>query len=591
MVIPFILRFYDTGSLDRQLREYSIVAPFVSLIFISSFYVFKLYHRAWAYAGTGELMAVAQAVTAGSLGVIALTYFISSTLPRSIMILSWAFIILLVGGSRLAWRVLVEHQKGNSRRPGKRALIVGAGDAGVLVARELKNQNGGLAPVGFIDDDPDKQRLSILGLPVLGKREQIPSVVKRRDVALIIIAMPSVDGLIIRELVQICRSTPAEVKILPGVYQFLEGHVSVSYLRPVQLEDLLHREPVSVDLQEIAGYLKGETVLVTGAGGSIGSELCRQVAGFSLKKLVLLDHGENGIHDVWLELKERHPEAPLTAEIADIRDRPRIDYVFQKHRPAVVFHAAAHKHVPLMERHPDEAVKTNVFGARNLAEAADRAGVKVFVMISTDKAVNPSSVMGATKRMAELLVQQLDRLSETRFCAVRFGNVLGSNGSVVPIFERQIKNGGPVTITHPEMKRYFMTISEAVSLVIQAGAMAEGGEIFILDMGQPVKIVDLARDLIRLSGLDPDKDMAIKFTGIRPGEKLSEELLTPSEGATATRHRRIFTARPLPVDMDALETELARLYRRGLHCTADDIFAALAAIVPGFKRYRQEQAG
>jgi FlaA1/EpsC-like NDP-sugar epimerase len=431
----------------------------------------------------------------------------------------------------------------------------------------------------------------VLGLPVLGAREQIPEVVARHKISLIVIAMPSVGAATIREIVDICRSTQAELKILPGMYQIINGQVSVNHLRPVQLEDLLRREPVRVDLKEIAGYLGGKTVLITGAGGSIGSELCRQVAAVYPQKLVLLGHGENSIHNIWLELREKFPGVALAIEIADIRDKPRVDNVFQKHRPDVVFHAAAHKHVPLMELHPAEAVKTNIFGTRNLAQAASRFGTKGFLLISTDKAVNPSSVMGATKRFAELIIAQENLSSETTFTAVRFGNVLGSSGSVVPLFKQQIARGGPVTVTHPEMKRYFMTIPEAVQLVIQAGAMARGGEVFVLDMGEPVKIVDMARDMVKLSGLEPDKDIQIKFTGIRQGEKLFEELLTAEEGSSATEHKRIFIARPSLVDVAALEGELVNLSRKGLLCTAEDIFSALGGIIPRFRSYRKMEAG
>jgi len=445
--------------------------------------------------------------------------------------------------------------------------------------------------VGFIDDDLNKHNLTIMSLPVLGKREQIPDIVRKYKIELIVIAMPSVGASVVRDIVEICRSTKAEMKILPGVYQIIEGQVSVSSLRPVQLEDLLRREPVQVDLKEIAGYLKKETILITGAGGSIGSELCRQVATFGPSKLILLGHGENSIHKIWMELKDIFRDIDLSIEIADVRDKPRINSIFEKHRPAVVFHAAAHKHVPLMELHPAEAVKTNVFGTRNVAEAAIRLKTKVFVMISTDKAVNPSSVMGATKRMAESIIQQANLTSETVFTAVRFGNVLGSNGSVVPVFQKQIADGGPVTVTDPEMTRYFMTIPEAVQLVIQAGVMARGGEVFILDMGEPVKIVDMAKDMIRLSGLEPEKDIKIIFTGIRPGEKLFEELLTITEGSQATKHKRIFVAKPSLVEVTALEAELVNLHRKGLQCTAEDIFGSLSAVIPNFRRYRREQAG
>ncbi|WP_243120736.1 nucleoside-diphosphate sugar epimerase/dehydratase [Pelotomaculum sp. FP] len=591
MAIPFVLRFYENDGVSQYLRSYISLAPWITITFIAIFYVFKLYNRIWAYASTGELFAVIQAVTLGSLAAIAIFFFAHAPLPRSVVVMHWAFAIQLMGGSRLLWRYAVEHLKTNGHKPSRRALIIGAGDGGAMVARELKGNKSSFLPAGFIDDDPMKRNVTVLGLPVLGTREQIPEVVARLKINLVVIAMPSVEAAVIREIVDICRGTKAELRILPGMYQIIDGQVSVNHLRPVQLEDLLRREPVRVDLKEIAGYLGGKTVLITGAGGSIGSELCRQVAAVGPRKLVLLGHGENSIHSIWLELEEKFPSVALAIEIADIRDKPRVDNVFQTHRPDVVFHAAAHKHVPLMELHPAEAVKTNIFGTRNLAQAAVRFGASGFLLISTDKAVNPSSVMGATKRMAELIIAQENMAGITIFTAVRFGNVLGSSGSVVPLFKKQIARGGPVTVTHPEMKRYFMTIPEAVQLVIQAGAMARGGEVFVLDMGEPVKIVDMARDMIKLSGLEPDKDIQIKFTGVRPGEKLFEELLTAEEGSSATEHKRIFTARPSLVDVEALESELVNLSRKGLQCTAEDIFNALGAIIPRFRSYRKVQAG
>ncbi|GBF33839.1 UDP-N-acetylglucosamine 4,6-dehydratase [Desulfocucumis palustris] len=591
IAVPVIIRFYGSQSFLSFLQYYMILGLLITIIYIAFFYLFNLYNRVWAYASTSELVAIVQAVTLGSFGTIALTYFTYWPLPRSVVIMQWAFTIILIGGSRLAWRVYVEQRKTNGCKAGRRALIIGAGDAGAMVTREFKGHKLNIRPVGFIDDDPNKQRLTVLGLPVLGNREAIPQVVKKLNVDLIIIAMPSVSTAVIREFVEICRETGAEMKILPGMYQIIDGHVSVNHLRPVQLEDLLHREPVRVDLEEVAGYLRGETVLITGAGGSIGSELCRQVSLFGPQKLILFGHGENSIHKIWLELEESFKGIPLEIEIADVRDRSKVNYIFEKHRPGVVFHAAAHKHVPLMELHPDEAVKTNITGTLNVSDAADRVGVKVFVMISTDKAVNPSSVMGATKRMAELIIQNKNRVSNTIFTAVRFGNVLGSNGSVVPIFQRQIANGGPVTVTHPEMKRYFMTIPESVQLVIQAGAMAEGGEVFVLDMGEPVKIVDLAKDMIKFSGLEPEKDIQITFTGVRPGEKLFEELLTAEEGSRATKHKRIFIARPSLVDVSALGQGIVELFSKGHLCKREDVFAILSSMIPILKRYQREQAG
>ncbi|MFZ5633356.1 MAG: polysaccharide biosynthesis protein [Bacillota bacterium] len=590
LLIAFYLRFFDEGGIPGEYFNTSAnVFLMATIIYLVSFYIFKLYNRIWSYASTGELMAVINAVSVGALGTITASFLFRTSLPRSVIILAWAFTIILIGGSRFAWRLYIERKKGNGVAHGRRALIIGAGDAGVMVARELcNNKHIDLRPVAFVDDNPAKKNLSLLGIPVLGSRMDIPGIVDQHNIDEIIIAMPSVDGHAIREIVDICRTTPADIKVLPGVYEIIDGRVSIDRLRPLKLEDLLHRDTVHVDLGGIAGYLKNRIVLVTGAGGSIGSELCRQVALFEPSRLVILGHGENSIHKIWLELNSSFPELCLEVEIADVRDASRIDYIFKKHRPDVVFHAAAHKHVPLMEMHPVEAVKTNVFGTRNVAEAAHREGTKVFILISTDKAVNPSSVMGATKLLAEVIVRQLNNKSNTVFAAVRFGNVLGSSGSVVPIFQEQISKGGPVTITHPEMTRYFMTIPEAVSLVIQAGTMAGGGEIFVLDMGEPVKILDLARDMIRLSGYEPGKDIDIIFTGIRPGEKLHEEFMTSEEGASATNHRKIFIARPGLIDASALEKELINLQRLSPKFDGEKIFQMLKRVIPGYADYRSK---
>ena len=591
MAVPFITVLYESQSRFNYLQYYIALALLITpMIYLTFFYLFKLYNRDWSYASLGELMAIVQAVTLGSVGMLSMTYLTPLLLPLSIIIMQWALTIILIGGSRLVWRLYVERKKTNGCKSGRRALIIGAGDAGAMVVREFKGHCNDVLPVGFIDDDPKKQNLTVLGLPVLGVRDDIPQLINRLNIDLVIIAMPSINNGVVRKIVEICRKSEVEIKILPGMYQIINGNVSVNHLRPVELEDLLHRDPVRVDLEEVAGYLKGETVLITGAGGSIGSELCRQVLLFKPKKLILLGHGENSIHKIWLELQEKCKEIPLEIEIADVRDRPKVNHVFVKHCPGVVFHAAAHKHVPLMEMHPDEAVKTNVTGTLNVSDAADRVGVKVFVMISTDKAVNPSSVMGATKRLAELVIQNKAEVSNTIFTAVRFGNVLGSNGSVVPIFQQQIARGGPVTVTHPEMKRYFMTIPEAVQLVIQAGAMAVGGEVFVLDMGEPVKIVDLAKDMIRFSGLEPETDIKIKFTGIRPGEKLFEELLTAEEGSHATKHKRIFITKPSLVDVSALGQGIFELFSKGHLCNREDVFVMLASIIP-LKRYQREQVG
>ncbi|MEW6459351.1 MAG: nucleoside-diphosphate sugar epimerase/dehydratase [Bacillota bacterium] len=581
LALAFGLRFHGEALYTKYLGMFYYLLPVNVAAMLGALVLFRLYHRVWAYAGIGELLAILKAVSLGTLAVTTFAYFTLYPLPRSITLIAWPLTVLLIGGSRLAWRIIAERRKhGGAGRWCRNVLIVGAGDAGTLMARELMHAGRGLVPVGFIDDDPQKRGMLVLNLPVLGSREDIPNVVTNHRVDEIVIAMPSVPPADIREIVRICRHTLADVRILPSMSRFLDRKVTLNHLEPVSPEDLLPRDPVQVNLDEVAAYLQDRVVLVTGAGGSIGSEICRQCVRLRPRRLVLLDHAENGVYNLWHELKGRLPEAALDIAIADVRDRDKIEGVWVEHSPEVVFHAAAHKHVPLMERHPDEAVRTNVFGTRNVAAAADRHDTGVFIFISTDKAVNPTSVMGATKRLAELAVQQFNGRSRTRFAAVRFGNVLDSDGSVIPLFKEQIRRGGPVTVTHPEMTRYFMTIPEAVQLVIQAGALTEGGEVFVLDMGEPVKIIDIARELIRLSGLEPDRDIEIQIVGPRRGEKLYEELLTAEEGYTSSRHRRIFIAKPRLVDAVALEREFQRLERRGTRCTREDVFHALDRVLP-----------
>jgi FlaA1/EpsC-like NDP-sugar epimerase len=457
-----------------------------------------------------------------------------------------------------------------------------------MVVRELHNHPSlGFEPVGFVDDDPRKKGLYLLDVPILGDRHDIPRLVKELRVDEIIIAMPSVPGRVVRELVEIAKTTGARLKTVPGIYELINGRVSVNQIREVQVEDLLGREPVQLDLEEIASYLTGRVVLVTGAGGSIGSELCRQIARFRPACLVMLDHSENNLFEIESELLERCRGVDAPAELADVRDQAKVEQIFEKYRPQVVFHAAAHKHVPMMERCPEQAVANNVLGTYITAGTALRFQSEIFVLVSTDKAVRPRSVMGATKRAAELVIQYLNEKSRqgnlrTRFAAVRFGNVLGSRGSVIPIFKRQIARGGPVTVTHPEMVRYFMTIPEAVQLIIQAGALARGGEIFVLDMGEPVKILDLARDLIRLSGLVPDRDIEIKITGIRPGEKLKEELFTPQEERTATKNSRIFIARNGDCDPGLAATLLEHLDLGFGLKTPEEALTLLGWLFPGW---------
>jgi len=525
--------------------------------------LFGLYRQAWRYASIPELLRIVGAVTVDSMIATVITLALSpGGFPRSVLVMSWLMKMAALGSIRLGLRMRAEwYALRRHLSPDAHAtLIFGAGDAGAILAREYaKHPEIGANIIGFVDDDPNKRGMQVAGRPVLGTREDLPALVAKHKITHLVIAMPSAKACVIREILQAGLRLGLHVKTLPGIYELANGSVSVNQIRDVQIEDLLGREEVKVDMEAIAGYLTDEVVLVTGAGGSIGSELCRQVARFQPRKLLLLGHGENSIYEIDLELRTKFPGVELQPIIADIQDETRIRRVFEQYRPGVVFHAAAHKHVPLMEANPEEAIKNNVFGTLNVARAADSYRAKRFVLISSDKAVNPTSVMGATKRAAEYVIQSFAQSSKTVFVAVRFGNVLGSRGSVIPLFQRQIAAGGPVTITDPKMVRYFMTIPEASQLVIQAASMGKGGEVFVLDMGKPVRIIDLARDLIRLSGFEPDMDIPIVATGIRPGEKLFEELLTAEEGTQATKHERIYVARPDHITVTDLEEFLQQL--------------------------------
>lgn len=561
MLVPLLalLVRFDGSIEDYYFKMLMDLLPIMLIVRIACFYGFGLYHRLWRYASINELIAIVGSVTLSTLILIAYTSWAGPMIPKSIHLITWFLTILAIGASRLGIRLL-SHFRHRTSKAFNRVLIVGAGDAGAMIAREINNRYfDNKKIIGFIDDDPYKQQQMIYGTKVLGKREDINHIVPTYQISEIIIAMPSVGGQTIREIVSLCKNNGCTIKILPGIYELIDGKVAIRQLRKIDLEDLLRREPVRLNIDEIAGYLRDKRILVTGAGGSIGSELCRQIASLLPSELILLGKGENSIYEIDRELREKYPEMVLRSVIADVRDKNRIDQVFCEYKPEVVFHAAAHKHVPLMEMQPAEAVRNNIFGTKTVAEAADRMGTETFVMISTDKAVNPTSVMGATKRVAELIIQYMNEVSATKFVAVRFGNVLGSRGSVVPLFKKQIARGGPITITHPDMKRYFMTIPEASQLVLQAGSMAQGGEVFVLDMGEPVKIVDMACDLVELSGLTPHKDIEFNYTGLRPGEKLFEELLTAEEGTTATKHQKIYVANLKQMDEKKLMRELQAL--------------------------------
>lgn len=579
--ISLLLRF-DGQIESKFLQSFFSLIPWYTIISLGSLYLFRLYRRIWQYASLGEVFGIIKAISTSSLFVIFCIYTLGLPyLPRSVYIISWLLMIVFIGGSRLVWRVLRDFFIHDISSISKRALIVGAGDAGAMVARELTNNRSlNLIPVGFVDDSKLKQGMTLYDIPVLGNRHQIPQIVKKHDIEEIIMAIPSASGRAVREIVDICQQTQAKLRIFQGGGDLLHDN---KRFRDIELEDLLRREPVNLNLEEIASYITGRTVLVSGAGGSIGSELCRQICEYEPENLILLEYSENNLFDIDNELKNSFPNLRIIPELSDVKDRLKIQQLFSRYSPQVVFHAAAHKHVPLMEKHPSEAIKNNILGSRNIAEMADKFKVEVFVLISTDKAVNPTSIMGATKRIAEMIIQDFNHKSKTRFTAVRFGNVLGSRGSVIPTFEKQIEKGGPVTVTHPDMTRYFMTIPEAVQLVIQAGAMTRGGEIFVLDMGEPVKILDLARDLIYLHGYEPNKDIKITFTGIRPGEKLYEELFNAREQMAATRHDRIFISERenlLPVNvLDIIDT----LFSNNAFIYSNDAVELISKVLPDFR--------
>lgn len=505
----------------------SSVTLLISHHIFAAFY--KLYKKAWEYASIGELENIFKAVTFSIIITAIVQEIIGQDIYFRILAIAWMFHMLLIGGSRFVWRIFRDTYI--SKKTDKaRTLIVGAGSAGAMVVRQLqKNHEAHLEAVAFVDDDLKKQRLEMYNVPVVGTTEDIQQIVDKFQIEHIIIAIPSLGRKEVNGIFEKCTKTNAKTQIVPMLEDILDGKVSINEIRDVQVEDLLGREPVQLDDAGIGEKITGKTILITGAGGSIGSEICRQVMKYIPGKIVLLGHGENSIYTIEMELRSLYKDlVEITTEIADVQDRNKIFEVMEKHRPYIVYHAAAHKHVPLMERNPEEAVKNNIFGTKNVAEAADTFKVNTFVMVSTDKAVNPTNVMGATKRFAEMIVQHMASVSNTRFVAVRFGNVLGSRGSVIPLFKKQIQKGGPVTVTHPDMIRYFMTIPEASRLVIQAGTLAKGGELFVLDMGDPVKIVDLAKNLITLSGYAIE-EIGIEFTGLRPGEKMYEELLNEGE--------------------------------------------------------------
>lgn len=560
------------------------IVPIV-VIKIIIFALFGLYRIMWRYADFKELSRIFMAIIVANVLTAGFLITMNVGFPRSVMALVLVIDMFFVTGTRylskarknLVFSIPVDILK--------RVLIIGAGDAGVLVLNELrKHKELGYKVVAFIDDDKNKVGTEILGIPVVGGKEKIISAISEFRIDEVILAMPSANRETQKDISDICSKLSMKIKIIPGMYELIDDQkLNIRDLRDVEIGDLLGRDEVKLDQEVLNDFLKNKTVLVTGGGGSIGSELCRQIAKFSPKKLIILDIYENNAYEIQMELVRHYKDLDLVVEIESIRDAERMDIIFGKYKPDVVFHAAAHKHVPLMENSSTSAIKNNVFGTLNVIRACDKHGVSRFVLISTDKAVNPTSVMGTTKRICEMLVQTYNEKSKTEFVAVRFGNVLGSNGSVIPLFINQIKEGGPVTVTHEDIIRYFMTIPEACQLVLQAGAIAKGGEIFILDMGEPVKILDLAKNLIRLSGFEPYKDIDIKITGLRPGEKLYEELLLNMENSVATEYEKIFIEKPIVHNVEALKDGLERLDKVKNTLDKKDITDILKDMVPTFK--------
>ena len=571
---------------DVHLTGYlSAIGPWCAITVVV-FACFRLYSSIWAFVSTSEVFRVTGAyIVLAVIGVV-LFGFDGTVIPRSSMVVGFLFSYVssvTIRFSYRLWRTALRKISHVAHASGvKNVMLIGAGDAGRALALEFVNSDfvrDRLACV--IDDNPTKLNKRLCGIPIVGDRYQIGEMVRQYKISKIIFAIPSCPAKQRKEILDICATTGCEVQMLPGIFQMVNGEVSVSKLRNVDPQDLLGREPIQVNLEEIIGYISGKTVLVTGGGGSIGSELCRQIASAKPRQLIIFDIYENNAYDIQMELRRNFPELNLEVLIGSVRNTNRVDYLVRTYRPDLIFHAAAHKHVPLMEESPNEAIKNNVFGTYKMAKAAAKYGVKRFVLISTDKAVNPTNIMGASKRLCEMVVQMMNRESDTEFVAVRFGNVLGSNGSVIPLFKRQIAQGGPVTVTHPDIIRFFMTIPEAVSLVLQAGYYAKGGEIFILDMGEPVKIDTMARNMIRLSGYEPDVDIKIEYTGLRSGEKLYEELLMKEEGMQETANKLIHIGKPIEMDDEKFRQQLVQLDQA---CKAEvsNIKDIVAEIVPTY---------
>lgn len=547
------------------------------------FVIWKLYRSVWRYASANELVNIVGATACASLAQFVYCKFTDNRMPRSYSVLYFFLLTLAICCIRFGYRILRLINNKRMNLLGKEhcvnVMIIGAGAGGDMILKEIENSRYlSMRAKCIIDDQPGCHGKLMRGVPIVGGRESILDAVGRYIIDEIIFAIPSASVQTRKEILDICKESGCKLRTIPGTYQLINGDVSVSSLKEVEIEDLLGREPIRINTEEVLEHVGGKVVLVTGGGGSIGSELCRQLAAHHPKQLIILDIYENNAYDIQQELIRKYPELDLVVLIASVRNKERIDNIFETYRPNIVYHAAAHKHVPLMEDSPHEAIKNNVFGTYKVAQAADRYGVDKFVLISTDKAVNPTNIMGASKRLCEMLIQSMNRSSQTNYVAVRFGNVLGSNGSVIPLFKKQIAEGGPVTVTHPDIIRYFMTIPEAVSLVLQAGAYAKGGEIFVLDMGEPVKILDLATNLIKLSGYRVGEDIQIVFTGLRPGEKMYEELLMNEEGLKETANKMIFIGKPIEFDEEVFHGQLVELEREAMDENSD-IRAAVEKIV------------
>lgn len=585
LYIRFDFRF---SNMDMQYVTYELsYLPINLAVTLLLFILFKLYRSIWRFASVVELLNVISACTGSIILQLIGMSLLKMRMPVSYYLIKYVLLILGTGMIRFAYRILRMFQEKRlfgetEQKKRKNTMIIGAGEAGAMIVKEFQNSeylNQHVCCV--IDDDVTKQGKYLRGIKIMGGRNDIIRLANKLKIDEIIVAMPSVSPSEVRHILNICKETDCELKVLPGLYQMIKGEVSISKLRKVNIEDLLGREPIQVKLDEIMDYVSGKTILVTGGGGSIGSELCRQIAAHEPKQLIIFDIYENNAYDIQQELKSNFPELNLVVLIGSVRNTHRINSVFEKYHPDIVYHAAAHKHVPLMEDSPNEAIKNNVFGTYKTAMAADKFGTRRFVLISTDKAVNPTNIMGASKRICEMIIQMMNRHSKTEFVAVRFGNVLGSNGSVIPLFKKQIEKGGPVTVTHPDIIRYFMTIPEAVSLVLQAGALAKGGEIFVLDMGEPVKILDLAVNLIRLSGYKPYEDIDIQFTGLRPGEKLYEELLMSEEGLQETPNKLIHIGKPIEFDEDKFREQLNAM-KKAANNDSDTIKQLVHEVVPTY---------